>query len=297
MAKLKVPLALTQTGAVISPEKAEKGAAYSCPGCHDHLILKKGGVNKPHFSHKASDVCTNETIMHQLAKKMVAEEITHFLQTSRKVPQITRSCPSCGINKTERLDYILPYGPTSVAVEVRLESGFIADVAIFSEKLPIFAIEIFVTHAVDELKAAKIGVPFIELAGEAVIASPRNWVSLQTYLPHFHCATCREVKTTFERTLSEIGKASGGSPKGSCEGFMECSLCNRTVLFSEHCPHCNNRLVNHYFQPLFSGPFCWIEDKSYHLSCSEGAWAELCGLTTPKRRNIFGNYKPLNTLG
>jgi competence CoiA-like predicted nuclease len=69
--ELLVPVALDNNRSLIKPESAEKGNNYFCPACGEPVILKKGDVRVPHFAHKISETCNQETIIHKTAKLLI----------------------------------------------------------------------------------------------------------------------------------------------------------------------------------------------------------------------------------
>ena len=60
---------------------AQKGPAYTCPGCDELVILKKGTVVIHHFAHKSESYCDwdkGETREHMLAKNYLADSLRHL---------------------------------------------------------------------------------------------------------------------------------------------------------------------------------------------------------------------------
>ena len=50
--------AITEEGIRVSAEEATKGAVYTCPCCEEQVILNKGDIRSPYFSHKAYSTCS-----------------------------------------------------------------------------------------------------------------------------------------------------------------------------------------------------------------------------------------------
>jgi len=125
MPELKVPLAHDENGSIVSPDAASKGNAYYCPNCGDTLILRKGEIKIAHFAHKVTDKCSYETIIHKLAKQKIAETVNAYIETKKDSPVIKRLCSVCDWVTPQTL----PDRITSVSVEKKLKSGFIADIA------------------------------------------------------------------------------------------------------------------------------------------------------------------------
>ncbi len=68
---------------------------------------------------------------------------------------------------------VIPRKVRRAAEEWRLRSGHVVDVALLGPAdLPIAAIEVRVTHDVSEAKGFELAIPWIEVDGEAVCASP-----------------------------------------------------------------------------------------------------------------------------
>lgn len=228
MSELKVPLALDQKGSIISPKEADRGTVYYCPGCGERLVFRKCNEKKNHFSHKATDACSYETIIHQLAKRQIADEINAYIKSKAESPIIERKCPLCKA-VTEQL---LPEKITAASVEKKLKSGFITDVAIEVENSIVAAIEVKVSHAVSGDKKEKIGVPFIELDGESILESPKRWKPLLDAFRPFKCRECEEAISKFKEGLLNISKESGVLiPKEYYRTtYVECWRCNKPIL-------------------------------------------------------------------
>ena len=64
-------------GKVVGVDDVERGLScgVTCPACGMRLVAKQGDVYAHHFAHEASGACATayETILHQLAKQIVAE--------------------------------------------------------------------------------------------------------------------------------------------------------------------------------------------------------------------------------
>ncbi|NLN82493.1 MAG: hypothetical protein GX136_08125, partial [Clostridiales bacterium] len=146
---------------LITPATAIKENDYFCPSCGDKLIFRKGQVKVPHFAHGASNICNQETITHKTAKILIQKAITDW-KASKTGPVTTlRECRIC----REIFEQKLPEKVENAALEVRLQNGFIVDVALMVEGKPQAAIEVKVSHEVEEAKANSLAVPFVELDG------------------------------------------------------------------------------------------------------------------------------------
>ena len=202
MKELRIPLALDETNLVIAPENASKEKRYFCPSCGDLLVLRKGEIKKPHFSHKASDTCSQETVIHRLAKFLIIQKIKEWKEGRGVVPILKRICPACeALTKQE-----IPDKVDGAVAERKLESDYIADVAILANEDVAAAIEIKVHHAVDEKKKQNIGVPFIELLGEEVIENPLEWNPITDKFKSFRCKECEQAIAKYNQKITPISQ-------------------------------------------------------------------------------------------
>ncbi|PIE51295.1 hypothetical protein CSA37_12150 [Candidatus Fermentibacteria bacterium] len=203
--QLKVPLAFNSDRVIVKPADASKDETYYCPGCGDVLVLRKGTKKIPHFAHKASDSCSNETIIHSLAKKSIAEVVDQFIRNKSASPIVKRRCSVCGDLHEQKL----PQTVSAVSVERKLNTGFIADVALSSNDEVLAVIEVLVTHEVSKNKAKLIGIPFIEVSGEEILKDPMNWYPLKDYFKPFSCTRCESAKREFWHKLQEVSNSTG----------------------------------------------------------------------------------------
>lgn len=205
MQELKIPLALNDDGIAVDPINAKKEGRYYCPGCGDQLILKKGQKKKTHFSHKATDNCSYETVIHKLAKRLITQAIDVFVNKNGASPVIERKCPICNTIREQTL----PIRILEAIEEKRLDSGFIGDVVIFSDDSAIAVIEVKVSHAVPDKKAEKIGIPFIEVDGEAIVENPRQWKPIIDSFKPFRCKECSTAIARYKEAINSISNQTG----------------------------------------------------------------------------------------
>lgn len=199
---LKIPLAHDETGCLVSVEFAIPGRQYFCPACGTLLILRRGTIKVPHFAHKPSDVCNQETIVHKTAKLIVQQAIADWKAEKTPAPVIQRACQVCHSLVAQPL----PDKVETAVLEYHLSDGFIADVALLVQDKPEAVIEILVTHAVDEIKATNISVPFIELDGYAVLDSPTTWTPITDHFRSLTCPKCVQNFKRFQTKTSQIAK-------------------------------------------------------------------------------------------
>jgi Competence protein CoiA-like family len=201
--ELKVPLAFDENARLVRPEVASKKSTYFCPSCGDLLILKKGEIKQAHFSHKASGACLQETINHKLAKALIVQVINDWKAGKGEAPTVKRQCPECGTYKIQKI----PQRVTGAIAERKLDSGYIADVALLENQGTVAAVvEVKVRHAVDERKKTNIGIPFIEVLGEEIIEQPLEWNPITDRFDRFKCKTCAEALVAYQSRIQTISE-------------------------------------------------------------------------------------------
>jgi len=139
------------TGKIVSVDEVEKGLACNCicPHCGATLEAKKGKVNVHHFAHYDKDDTSfcSESALHLAAKEVLKEERKIMLPSLR-----------VGHNHFEVLPdkYIFRYNSIDVEKSVSVDGEIIRpDVIVYNENAKL-AIEILVSHAVDDEKKEKI---------------------------------------------------------------------------------------------------------------------------------------------
>lgn len=226
---LKVPLALNENGQIVKPQDAHKGQNYICPGCGDKLTLRRGAVKKVHFAHRASEVCNNETIIHNLAKRQIAQIINDYASGIGESPVIERKCEACYQVKEQKL----PSRQISAQLERKLLSGYIADVAVLGENNEfVAAIEVKVTHAVSEGKHWQMGLPYIEVEGEAILNNPYLWKPIRDKFKPIKCNNCMNLLDSYKERARLIAKKSGVAfpTEYYRTAYIECWKCKKEIL-------------------------------------------------------------------
>ncbi|MBQ6317854.1 MAG: hypothetical protein IJI13_10065 [Oscillospiraceae bacterium] len=228
MAEQKLHYAL-RSGQLVSIDDVERGLQCNCvcPSCGAALIARKGDKREHHFAHYGDTDCSGgvETALHLLAKKLLCSTKTVF------VPGIDRD--SKGSVKTF----------LSAAPESRDYSSFIPDI-VLRNKTEALAIEILVTHAVDEGKAGRIKeaqLPTIEidLSGQIEIYNERTvlkailsgesteWI-YHPFLETREKEKCiREELCDYLPPICDISKP-----------YYKCPKIKRTVSVLSHCSEC-----------------------------------------------------------
>jgi hypothetical protein len=200
---VRIPYALDAEGRLVSIQEAGRNLPYFCPLCKNPVIVRKGEIRIHHFSHKVSDVCTQETVIHKLAKLRIQQAVLAWKKDpSISAPKIIRKCLYCQKlhlqsipNKVDRAD-----------LEVLLSDGSIADVALMVNDQPAAVIEVRVTHAVDEEKALSLPVSFIEVDGIEVVKDPFQLNPIVDNFKPYVCRECNKVLEAFMRRAKIIAE-------------------------------------------------------------------------------------------
>jgi hypothetical protein len=228
MPELRVPFAVDDEGRLYSPVSAEKGRNYFCPACQEPVIFRQGEIRVAHFAHKVSDTCNQETITHKTAKLLVQKAVHEWKAGKSNSPMLQRVCQICGASGSQPL----PDKVDSAILEYRLEDGSVVDVALMVEHSAQAAVEIKVTHAVDELKANSLHVPFIELDGYEVIENPTVWKSITDNFKSLTCCKCKSIYLKFQDKTRQIAKASNIELPAAYYryGLCKCWKCKREII-------------------------------------------------------------------
>ncbi len=168
--EFRIPAARDAVGKLVSPGSASRRGAYRCPACDGPVDLHAGEKKRRHFHHRAS-ACSAESVTHLTAKLFIAEAVNEWLGGGRPVLFVRRcSHDSCDAQCRQAI----PAKVGGVGLEHMLPSGHVVDVALLSKLpklsgssplpvLPVAAIEVHHTHAVDDEKAMEMGIPWIEV--------------------------------------------------------------------------------------------------------------------------------------
>jgi hypothetical protein len=183
-------MARSPAGDLVRPDDAVAGAEYRCPGCGAAVVLRRGTARRAHFAHRSGEGCSTESVLHRSAKAELVRVITEWKRGRGPRPCISRSCPRLGCEGGAVQD--LPDDVTHAEAEVRLGSGVVADVVLFRGSAIAAAVEVLVTHGVGHEKAARLGVPWVELRAEDILDRPYWWVAGQDGLQPLVCPRCAE---------------------------------------------------------------------------------------------------------
>jgi hypothetical protein len=190
-----VPAGRDPDGRLVIPSEADKATQYVCPSCDAPVDVHAGEKKRRHFHHRAgASTCTSESVLHLSAKRLIVQAVDDWLAGTRDAPTFIRTCAHSDCTASTK--QALPKKVGAAVVEHRLRTGHVVDVALLARAadLPIGAIEILHTHAVDETKAFELGLPWIEVdAAQACEAGGRVLVPVRD---HFLPWLCRDHADT-----------------------------------------------------------------------------------------------------
>jgi hypothetical protein len=228
MPELRVPFAIDDEERLHSPATAERGKSYSCPARRELVIFRQGKIRIAHFAHRVSETCTQETIIHRTAKLLVQTVVQEWKSGKSNSPTLQRACRICSTSMSQPL----PERVDSAVLEYGLADGSIADVALMVGDVAQAAIEIRVTHAVDEIKANRLPVPFIEVDGYELIENPTVWKPTIDNFKPLICDRCKSTYLRFQAKAEQVAKASSLElPTAYYRyGLHKCWKCEREMI-------------------------------------------------------------------
>ncbi len=208
----KIPVARDSGGRLVTPTEAPRRGAFRCPACDALVDLHAGEKKRRHFHHRVSS-CTAESVVHLCAKKLVAQAVEDWIAGG---PAVTFSRRCAGEGCDVRCNQAIPSKVRAVRLEHRLPSGHVVDVALLARgrgeallPLPVAAIEVHHTHAVDAAKAREIPIPWIEVDAEQVCgAGARQLVATTDHFLPWLCEDhegergAKKKSTQAERTTA-----------------------------------------------------------------------------------------------
>jgi len=144
----------------ITVGNADKARSYICLSCSKPLLPVQGSERQHHFRHKVQAVCSAETYLHNLAKRVFAQTYQDCLDSGRPytvsyyVPVRCIACndhgPCDAGHQLQSVDLIKYF--KGINIESR-NDGFVPDILLSSPSHTLF-IEIAVTHFVEEKKSS-----------------------------------------------------------------------------------------------------------------------------------------------
>lgn len=199
-----VPYGVSDEGQLVYRTEAVRGAKYFCPSCRDPLILRKGRIRTPHFAHSSNTQCTPETVLHKTVKSLIVKTVMDWKAGKSRAPLIRRFCSTAGCDKHH--DQELPKKVEAAVEEYHLSSGRVVDVALVSNSQVVAAVEVFVTHAVDGTKEAKLELPWLEVEAQQILEQPLLWICHKDSLLPFQCPKCRQREVEEQRQKEHLRK-------------------------------------------------------------------------------------------
>lgn len=162
---LKLPFAL-HNGAIIHISAVVSGRQPDClcPECKRPLIARKGAIKQHHFAHDPGSQCNLESALHWLGKTLIHDGIRAAI-SNRTPINLRWRCSYClDTHESNLVEEI-----TSVEMERHLGQAKPDVLLIGQEGKPLTAIEVVVTHPLEEgtrafYKASQINVVEIHLS-------------------------------------------------------------------------------------------------------------------------------------
>jgi len=146
----------------ITVGNADKARSYICLSCSKPLLPVQGSERQHHFRHKVQAVCSAETYLHNLAKRVFAQTYQDCLDSGRPytvsyyVPVRCIACndhgPCDAGHQLQSVDLIKYF--KGINIESR-NDGFVPDILLSSPSHTLF-IEIAVTHLSKRRKAVPV---------------------------------------------------------------------------------------------------------------------------------------------
>ena len=280
---LKVPFAYLKDGTVVRPEDADRTADYFCPGCEEPLVYRSGARVRPHFAHRAGGPCASyETILHHVAKNKLAERISQSIKGEAPRQVFKRECPMCGVRCVEQG---VPASVASVRLETDEKSGYRPDLTLYdADSRTLCAVEVYVTSTVGGEKAEGMGLPWIEIRAEEIMAGLERPDGLyevhRDSLPQAACGRCASgVFSAYREAVDVLRRWGLDWPPGPYQvSYGECWKCDEEI-------------------PFFSWESLWSESTPpeprprtvqyrYSRVTRSKYWANTC----PKCRRIQGDW-------
>lgn len=200
MTTFRLPFGLDSNSCLVARPEAAKGKRYVCPNCHAPLIVREGRFRTKHFAHASTSVCSPESACHVIAKLLIASAVRAWLEGHGQRPTFDRKCQSCPARITQHL----PDTVVDVAIEYRLSSGHVADLALLGRHGPVAVLEIRASHAVPETKANELSLPWGEFASDDVIAEPLSWRPIRDHLRKLACPECKKGEAVEQERLQRV---------------------------------------------------------------------------------------------
>lgn len=185
----------------------QRPIAY-CPLCREPVTLKLGSIRAHHAAYQPDSVCRAtqpETALHQNVKFYLAQQLRGTVRLEIEEPCSGLSLDHSACTSRRTIDFAAHWD--DVQVEYTLDP-LRPDIVLLAAGRPLAAIEIWVSHRVEEPKAEvlkQMGVPWIEVQGaEALYAGEDPWTSVQPLAVARHsavwrCAGCQSHLARIEK--------------------------------------------------------------------------------------------------
>lgn len=246
MNELKVPYGLNDEGNLVSSANAVRGVNYYCPMCRECLVHKAGEVKIKHFSHPSGTNCTPESILHKIAKHLIAEAVSQHAN-GLAVIKLEHHCGYCGLV----FEIEIPKGTFTHAEKEVSFSPYVCDVVAYRRGLEPLAVEIFYTHKIGKEKRNNLSIHWLELKAEKVIQNPYYWQPTQSKLKPILCKTC---KSDYKHILSVADK--WNIPRELYLPIQKKNISPRYIAATETCFKCQEEIPIFWWQGV---PFCQTE--------------------------------------
>lgn len=242
--ELKVPFGKTSSGVLVTVSEADGASEYFCPGCESKLVLRDGEIRKKHFAHPVDSLCTQETILHRTAKALLAAVVEeNASHDDRSSVYLACECDWCQQSHTVELTARTFSG---VSVEKTVGS-YVCDVVAARSGGDALAIEVVVTHRMEQRKATDLSLPWIELNAGDVITNPRRWSPIRSKIKATICTNCKENNRRVQAVADRWGVDRGiYSPLQRRDG-------RQYVAAVERCFKCKEEIPVFWWSGI---PFC-----------------------------------------
>ena len=210
----------SQSWKIIKPYDADKSRNYSCIECLQPLILKKGDVIAPYFSHKTDTRCeffnhTGESDEHRSAKIIIKSFFDRRMNIEMK-----SCCDLCGFTLSESMIYPIQsyngnflFTPFNVILEYSIDRTWIADLAVPALGI---IIEVFHTHKTESYRP---GNWYEVKASEVLSQMENNFLSL-TNIRKIKCNYC-----TLNPPMTICPRCNDPVSLEFVKSFNQCSEC------------------------------------------------------------------------
>lgn len=182
---LKIPWAYAENKNIVHASEGIKKEHYYCISCKEKVILRKGEIKQPHFSHISDSTCEPESACHKICKTLILNSIKQNAENDKSL-KLTTNCFGCSETFTREINGgYFKSGEQEVGIK-KYKCDVVAE-TIKSSKL---AIEVYHTHETDIVKKIKIGIPFIEITTENILDDPFHWISYDFRMNCNFCKKC-----------------------------------------------------------------------------------------------------------